>query len=87
MARQFGNAGRGTLRSPGLSNFDFSVHKNFAITERQNLQFRAEFFDFFNQAVFNNPGTRINTKGGTGITSTLLPDSQREIQFALKWTF
>ena len=87
VTRQFGNAGRGTLRSPGLSNFDFSLHKNFRLTESQNLQFRAECFDIFNHPIFNNPGTRINSKGGAGITSTLLPDSQREIQLALKWTF
>src|ERR1035437_8489145 len=29
VTRQFGNAGRGTLRSPGLSNFDFFLHTNF----------------------------------------------------------
>jgi hypothetical protein len=87
VARDFGNAGRGTLRSPAFADTDFSLHKNFALTERQNLQFRVEAFDMLNEPAFNNPGTRVNAKGGAGITSTLLPDSQREIQFALKWTF
>jgi len=87
VTRQFGDAGRGTLRSPGFSNSDFSIHKNFRLTELHTLQFRAEFFDILNQPAFNNPSTRVNTKGGASITSTLLPDSQREIQFALKWMF
>lgn len=40
--------GRNTFRGPGAWNFDMSVMKNFRLTERFQLQFRAEAFDLFN---------------------------------------
>ena len=49
----FGNAGRGILRGPGRTNLDFSVLKQFAITERFRLQLRGEFFNLFNHPQFN----------------------------------
>jgi hypothetical protein len=45
-----GNCGRNILRSPGLSNFDISVQKNTAFTERLMLQTRFEFFNIWNHA-------------------------------------
>jgi hypothetical protein len=48
-----GNAGRNTLVGPRLVNLDFSVVKNFHLSERSKLQFRAEFYDILNHA---NPG-------------------------------
>jgi hypothetical protein len=86
VARQFGNAGRGTLRGPDLIDFDMGVMKNFRVTERQNLQFRTEFFNIANHPNFATSGTRVNSNGGQRITSTI-PENQREIQFALKWSF
>ncbi len=47
-----GNAGFGIIIGPGLSNWDSAVFKNFRITERFNLQFRAEFFDVTNTPHF-----------------------------------
>jgi hypothetical protein len=48
----FGNASRMVLRGPGSKNLDFSLFKNFNVTERTQVQFRAEAFnhqyaDFF----------------------------------------
>ncbi len=42
-----GNAGRDVLFSTGQRATDFSLFKNNRITERANLQFRAEFFNLF----------------------------------------
>jgi hypothetical protein len=39
----YGNAGRGSLRTPGFVNFDFSVNKNFQVRETVTLQFRSEY--------------------------------------------
>ena len=39
---------RNSLRGPGAWSFDMAVQKNFKITERVNLQFRAEGFDLLN---------------------------------------
>src|SRR5215510_11493033 len=86
VARQFGNAGRGTLRGPDLINFDLAVMKTFNVTEQHKLQFRTEFFNVANHPNFATSGSRVNANGGQRITSTV-PENQREIQFALKWSF
>ena len=49
----FGNLSRGLVRQPSLTNVDFSLNKNFALTERTRLQFRAEFFNLLNHPGFN----------------------------------
>jgi hypothetical protein len=85
-ARQFGNGGRTNLRGPDQVNFDFAMLKNFRITERNRLQFRAEFFNLFNHPQFALPGGTVDEPGGASITSTL-PDNERQIQFGLKWSF
>ncbi len=51
----FGDSGRNITEIPGLNNFDVSMNKRFRITESMNLQFRAEFFNFFNHAQFEAP--------------------------------
>jgi hypothetical protein len=85
-AHQFGTARDGDLVGPDQVDFDFSAFKNFAITERHQLQFRAELFNIFNHPQFALPNRNPNNLGGAQITSTL-PDNQREIQFALRYTF
>lgn len=88
-AHEFGTAGDGDLLGPHQVNFDFSAFKNFRITERQNLQFRAEMFNVFNHPQFsrsNNNPDQGGSNNGAAVTSTL-PDNQREIQFALRYTF
>jgi len=43
-----GNLGRNTERAPGIRNFDVNIIKNIRMNEGVSLQFRAEFFNFFN---------------------------------------
>jgi hypothetical protein len=47
-----GTAGRNILRSTGQRATDFSMFKNNRITERANLQFRAEFFNLFSSPFY-----------------------------------
>lgn len=42
--------GRNIFRGPGTWNFDFGVHKKFFLSERYNLEFRADAFDILNHA-------------------------------------
>lgn len=67
-AGSIGTQGRNTFRGPGYTNLDLGVFKNFGITERFRLQFRAEFFNALNHANFESP--RDSTDGSTLITST-----------------
>jgi Carboxypeptidase regulatory-like domain len=82
----FGNSGIGIILGPGQVNYDFSLLKITNITERQTVQFRAEFFNAFNHPQFGNPVTNQQTPATFGIiqgTST----NARVIQFALKYIF
>jgi Carboxypeptidase regulatory-like domain len=51
----FGTLGRNTFRGPGQQNWDFSLIKNFRITERQSLRFTTDFFNIWNHVNFGNP--------------------------------
>jgi hypothetical protein len=83
----FGNAGKNILEGPGEKTADLSIHKFFNISERVRLEFRGEFFNAFNHAVFSQPDAFITDGAGQAgvITSTVIP--QRQIQFALKLEF
>jgi Carboxypeptidase regulatory-like domain/TonB dependent receptor len=85
-AHVFGDSGNGDIRGPGQVNFDFGIMKQFHLTERQKLDFRAELFNAFNHPQFQIPNSNPDSPGGASITSTL-PDNQREIQFSLRWSF
>jgi hypothetical protein len=80
----YGDTGRNTIDGPPTKNIDFSIFKNFEIRESKTLQFRAEFFNFFNHPNFNPPGTTFGTSSFGVISSAADP---RQIQFALKFIF
>ena len=82
---------------PGFRRLDFSVFKNFTLTERFHLQFRTEIFNVFNHPNFNAPGFGGNgvvaISGSTNFTNSNFgeigstrdaPYDPRQIQFALK---
>ena len=50
-----GNLGRNVLRAFPLKQIDFTVRRQFRLTERANLQFRAEMFNVLNHPSFANP--------------------------------
>jgi hypothetical protein len=50
-----GDAKRRFFSGPGINNWNMAFHKDTPITERVNLQFRADFFNFFNHAQFATP--------------------------------
>jgi hypothetical protein len=94
----FGNVGRNVLRGPAQTNVDFSIIKRIRFGESKNIEFRAEFFNLFNQVNFANPNSNLNAAlvdpntgqiidpGDFGrITST--SNNPRLIQFAVKFNF
>lgn len=80
----FGNAGRNILEGPGYQNVNVSLVKNTALSERFNLQFRAEAFNLFNHPNFNLPDNFLGSPTFGRITSARDP---RHIQFGLKLLF
>lgn len=79
-----GTAGRGILFGPASDSWNVSFFKTFPIHESQQLQFRAEFFNFFNTPNFNNPTSNLNS-GNVG--RILGSGPGRVVQFALRYSF
>jgi hypothetical protein len=77
----FGDVGRNSLRQGGYKNLDFGVYKNTKITEKFELQFRAESFNLFNHP---NWGVPVSTFGAAQYGQVLSATNPRYIQFALK---
>jgi hypothetical protein len=89
-AGTYGNLGRGTLKGPGLADVDFSLFKNTAVTERTNLQFRAEFFNIFNRSNYGPPNTTVFSSGNVSPSAGLITATAtfpRQIQLGLKLMF
>jgi Carboxypeptidase regulatory-like domain/TonB-dependent Receptor Plug Domain/TonB dependent receptor len=93
-----GNSGRNILIGPGVTSLDFSVFKNNyipRISERFNIQFRAEIFNILNHPNFAPPVQGVNTDifDGTGTPNptagllTRTTTTARETQFAVKVIF
>lgn len=82
---QFGNVGRNTGTSPGIASWDFSMIKNFRFTERHNLQFRFEAFNFPNEPILGNPDSNISS-GTFGVISGTRTN-MRNLQLGLKYIF
>ncbi|MGB7847526.1 MAG: TonB-dependent receptor [Candidatus Acidiferrum sp.] len=86
----FGNLGRNAFRGPFQQNWDFSLQKNFHITERLGARFTTDFFNIWNHANFANPSvTDVETIGpgspfGQIFATTGTP---RLIQFSLRLAF
>ena len=98
---RFGTAGYNILRGPASFNSDLGLFRQFKVTERVGLQFRAEAFNFTNTPKFNNPSGNISNlklnKDGTyqsgvfEITSTAGVGregiDERMLRFGLKLSF
>jgi len=82
-ASGFGNCGVGVIRGPGLHTADLSVSKLFAVTEHQNVEFRAEAINFTNTPILARPNNNLGPNLG------LVNNSQgaRNVQFGLKYNF
>jgi len=83
----FGNLGRNIFRGPFQQNWDFSLIKNFALTERQALRFTADFFNIWNHANFANPAQNDVENPSTFGRITQTTGTPRLIQFSLRYAF
>jgi hypothetical protein len=81
---QLGNSSRRFFHGPGTNNFDMALLKNTRLSEKINLEFRAEFFNIFNHAQFQNVQGDFNASN-FGVAQSVAPP--RIGQLALKLTF
>ncbi|MDQ3821500.1 MAG: hypothetical protein M3362_28000 [Acidobacteriota bacterium] len=95
-----GSSPRNILTGPDYKSVDFSVVKEFPLSERRKIQFRAEVFNLFNRANFDLPS---NADDGEQVFTFSAPSTftridtagrffstngdSREIQFGLKFIF
>jgi hypothetical protein len=89
---KIGNIGRNTFHGPRFFGADFSLMKNFHITERFIAQFRMDAYNVFNHPVLGFSSTQGNTcvdcSGTAGqITSLEQGTTMRQLQFGLRLTF
>ncbi len=83
---QFGDSGRDSLIGPRYFDTDLSLVKNFTPLRSESLriQFRADFFNLFNNVSFNNP---VNTNTSSNFGKITSAGPAREIQVALRFDF
>jgi hypothetical protein len=82
-----GNAPRNIGYGPNQNVINLSLHKIFKVTERYNLQFRAESFNVANHPIFGNPQANFGNANFGKITAMAGTYAPRQIQFALKLLF
>ena len=82
----FGNSGRNSLVGPSYFDTDMSLAKNFPFLPRKNskVQFRADFFNLFNNVPLNNPTIANSSPVFGKITSAGIA---RQVQLALRVEF
>ncbi len=82
---RFGTSGRFPIRGPGVTNLDFGLFRRFKLTERFDLQFRAEAFNFFNTPHFNLPNG--DASKGSFMQITSARDDERQFRLGLRLAF
>ncbi len=80
----FGTEHRNDLVGPSYKDVDFNVFKDFRLTERLNLQLRAESFNLLNHTNFNVPNDTLASSAFGKITGS---NFARENQLAVKVLF
>lgn len=89
----FGSAGFDSLRGPAYFDTDLALEKDIPLTERQSLQFRAEFVNVFNKVNLGLPSGCVDCFAIQGVQTgavinSLAPNAlQRQIEFALRFFF
>ncbi len=81
----YGTAGINPLHADGQQQLDSSLFKSFHLTERIQLQFRADVFNSFNHANFSAPDSGVGSTTEGQVSSTSV--DPRRFQFGLRLFF
>jgi hypothetical protein len=79
-----GNSPRNGFRAPGFKNVDLAIFRNFKLTERFNMEFRAEGSNALNFANYNTPNATVGTSNFGTITGA---GTMRQLQLGLRLTY
>jgi hypothetical protein len=79
-----GDMGRNSFRGPAYKDVDLGLFKNTKVSERLNIQFRAEAFNTFNRVNLYNP---IGNMGSPQFGQSVTAFQPRELQLGLKLLF
>jgi hypothetical protein len=71
----WGNAGMNLLTGPALWQNDSAIEKNFRITERNSVSFRAEAFNIFNRAQYGQPSGSLSVTTNDSVRDLTVPSS------------
>ncbi len=85
---RYGNAGRNTVKGPGLMNLDISLRRILRVRDQSTLEVRLESFNSLNRANFSVRSQDGITQFGTpefGVLGRALPG--RQLQLGLKYSF
>lgn len=80
-----GNLGRNAIQEAGIFNLDFGLAKTWRLTERFELQYRAEAFNFTNTPSYGTPGNGLDSSNAGVIRGT--HSTERQIQMGLRLTW
>ena len=88
----YGDTPRNADRGPALWQADLGLGKRAVLTERYQMQFRAEFFNIFNRAQYGSPLADLSSAAFGQIIATVNPGpvgtgTPRQIQFLLRLQF
>lgn len=72
---EWGNAGRNLLTGPPLWQDDSAVEKNFEVTERNHIIFRAAAFNIFNRSQYGQPSSSLSVTTNNGSRALTVPSS------------
>ena len=83
----YGNVVKGSLRGPGVTNWDGAVLRSFPVYRGSEFVFRAEYFDLLNHTELGNPNTSYTASNKAFGTITGTQGGPRIGQFSLKYIF
>lgn len=93
---RFGTMGRNAVRGPGFQKVDLAMFKDFALTEKFTLQFKAEAFNFTNTPRFGNPAANVSSMAVNAAGVVTNPNNfmaitgasdERKFRFGLRLSF
>jgi hypothetical protein len=84
-AGTFGNSGRNVIIGPGIRNVDVALARSMRVSDATRAQFRADFYNVFNNTNFVAPPTMQNFADASDFGALFVARSPRIVQLGLKF--